>query len=421
MIRLYYCLLLMGSNSLYYARIYNINLGGKKNNMGAIEILLISIGLAMDAFAVSVCKGLAMKKMSWKKAITIGLYFGAFQAIMPTIGFSLGTTFERFITNVDHWIAFILLVGIGINMVKEAFNKESENRNDNVDVKTMLVLSIATSIDALAIGITFACLKIQIVMPVITIGLITFIISVIGVKIGNRFGDKYGKKAEIMGGVILILLGIKILLEHLKILQYKFLKYIIIKTKKGENYMKKSLIVIIVIVLLLGGLLIGSYNGMVSKREAVDTAYSNLDVTLQRRADLIPNLVNTVKGYTSHETAAIEQVTNARTKYLNSSSTDEKIEANNEISKALSNLLVVVENYPDLKASTNFTQLSDELSGTENRIAVARRDYNEAVKTYNLSIKKFPNSILAGMFGFENATYFEASESSKDVPNVSFE
>ena len=179
MIRLYYCLLLMGSNSLYYARIYNINLGGKKNNMGAIEILLISIGLAMDAFAVSVCKGLAMKKMSWKKAIIIGLYFGIFQAVMPVIGYFLGTTFERFITNVDHWIAFILLVGIGINMVKEAFDKESENRNDNVDVKTMLVLSIATSIDALAIGITFACLKIHKVMPVITIGLITFIISVI--------------------------------------------------------------------------------------------------------------------------------------------------------------------------------------------------------------------------------------------------
>ena len=391
----------MGSNSLYYARIYNINLGGKKNNMGAIEILLISIGLAMDAFAVSVCKGLAMKKMNWKKAAIIGLYFGIFQAVMPVIGYFLGTTFEIFITYVDHWVAFILLVGIGINMVKEAFNKKSENRNDNVDMKTMLVLSIATSIDALAIGITFACLKIHIVMPVITIGLITFIISVIGVKIGNRFGDKYGKKAEIMGGVILILLGIK--------------------TKKGENYMKKSLIVIIVIVLLLGGLLIGSYNGMVSKRETVDTAYSNLDVTLQRRADLIPNLVNTVKGYTSHETAAIEQVTNARTKYLNSSSTDEKIEANNEISKALSNLLVVVENYPDLKASANFTQLSDELSGTENRIAVARRDYNDAVKTYNLSIKQFPNSILAGMFGFDTATYFEASESSKDVPNVSFE
>ena len=199
----------MGSNSLCFARIYNINLGGKKNNMGAIEILLISIGLAMDAFAVSVCKGLAMKKMSWKKAIIIGLYFGIFQAVMPVISYFLGTTFERFITYVDHWVAFILLVGIGINMVKEAFDKESENRNDNVDMKTMLVLSIATSIDALAIGITFACLKIHIVMPVITIGLITFIISVIGVKIGNQFGDKYGKKAEIMGGVILILLGIK--------------------------------------------------------------------------------------------------------------------------------------------------------------------------------------------------------------------
>lgn len=210
----------MGSNSLCFARIYNINLGGKKDNMGAIEILLISIGLAMDAFAVSVCKGLAMKKMSWKKAIIIGLYFGIFQAVMPVIGYFLGTTFERFITNVDHWVAFILLVGIGINMVKEAFDKESENRNDNVDMKTMLVLSIATSIDALAIGITFACLKIHIVMPVITIGLITFIISVIGVKIGNRFGDKYEKKAEIMGGVILILLGIKILLEHLGIINF---------------------------------------------------------------------------------------------------------------------------------------------------------------------------------------------------------
>ena len=185
--------------------------------------------------------------------------------------------------------------------------------------------------------------------------------------------------------------------------------------------MKKSLSVIIIIVAIIGlvvGILVGSYNKMVSNRETVDTAYSNLDVSLQRRADLIPNLVNTVKGYTDHESKAIEQV---RTKYLNSSSTDEKIEANNEISKALSNLLVVVENYPDLKASTNFTQLSDELSGTENRIAVARRDYNEAVKTYNLSIKKFPNSILAGMFGFDSASYFEASESSKDVPNVSFE
>ena len=188
--------------------------------------------------------------------------------------------------------------------------------------------------------------------------------------------------------------------------------------------MKKSYIIIIVIVAVIAIIafsFIGSYNGLVKLEENVDGMYADVEVQLERRADLIPNLVNTVKGYTSHETAAIEQVTNARTKYLNSSSTDEKIEANNEISKALSNLLVVVENYPDLKASTNFTQLSDELSGTENRIAVARRDYNDAVKTYNLSIKQFPNSILAGMFGFDTATYFEASESSKDVPNVSFE
>ena len=188
--------------------------------MGVVEILLISLGLAMDAFAVSVCKGLAMKKMSWKKALIIGLYFGVFQAVMPTIGFFLGTTFERFITNIDHWIAFILLVGIGINMIKEAFDEESENRNDNVDIKTMLVLSIATSIDALAIGITFACLKMHILIPVITIGVTTFIISVIGVKIGNRFGDKYEKKAETMGGIILILLGTKILLEHLGIINF---------------------------------------------------------------------------------------------------------------------------------------------------------------------------------------------------------
>lgn len=188
--------------------------------MGAIEILLISIGLAMDAFAVSVCKGLAMKKMSWKKAILIGLYFGIFQAVMPVIGYFLGTTFERFITNVDHWVAFILLVGIGINMVKEAFDKESENRNDNVDMKTMLVLSIATSIDALAIGITFAFLNVNLILAVALIGVITFILAVIGTKIGNRFGDKYQNKAELVGGIILVLLGIKILLEHLNIIKF---------------------------------------------------------------------------------------------------------------------------------------------------------------------------------------------------------
>ena len=183
----------------------------------------------------------------------------------------------------------------------------------------------------------------------------------------------------------------------------------------------KKWIILIIIAVAAGLGLMSSYNGLVKAETEIDSVWANVESSYQRRADLIPNLVNTVKGYTDHETKAIEQVTEARTKYLNSASTDEKIEANNEISKALSNLLVVVENYPDLKASTNFTQLSDELSGTENRIAVARRDYNDAVKTYNLSIKQFPNSILAGMFGFDTATYFEASESSKDVPNVSFE
>ena len=188
--------------------------------MEIFEVLLISLGLAMDAFAVSVCKGLSMEKMNWKKAIIIGLYFGIFQASMPVLGYFLGTTFEQFITNIDHWIAFVLLSAIGGNMIKESFDQESENCNDNVDVKTMVILAIATSIDALAVGITFACLRINIVLPVISIGIITFILSVIGVKIGNKFGDKYENKAEFIGGLILILLGIKILLEHLGIINF---------------------------------------------------------------------------------------------------------------------------------------------------------------------------------------------------------
>lgn len=188
--------------------------------MGTVEILLISIGLAMDAFAVAICKGLSMIKMNWKKAIIIGLYFGVFQALMPVIGYFLGTTFEHVITSIDHWIAFILLAGIGINMIKEAFSKDSENCNDNVDAKTMIILAIATSIDALAVGITFACLRAHILLPIISIGIITFILSVMGVKIGNKFGDKYKAKAELAGGLILILLGIKIVLEHLEIINF---------------------------------------------------------------------------------------------------------------------------------------------------------------------------------------------------------
>lgn len=186
--------------------------------MKVLEIILIAIGLAMDAFAVSVCKGLSMKKMSWKNAIIIGAYFGIFQAVMPVIGYFLGSTFESLVTQIDHWIAFILLSCIGGNMLKEAFSKDKEECDDSIDFKTMIVLAIATSIDALAIGITFAFLKVNLLFSVITIGLITFILSIIGVKIGNKFGDKYEKKAEVAGGIILILMGIKILLEHLGII-----------------------------------------------------------------------------------------------------------------------------------------------------------------------------------------------------------
>ena len=186
--------------------------------MGILEVVLVAIGLAMDAFAVSICKGLSMKKMSWKKAIIVGGYFGIFQGLMPVIGYFLGTTFESLVTKIDHWIAFGLLVFIGINMLKEAFSNESENCNDNVDFKAMIVLAIATSIDALAVGITFAFLKTNIVLASILIAIITFVVCIIGVKIGNKFGDKYERKAETVGGLILIFMGIKILLEHLSII-----------------------------------------------------------------------------------------------------------------------------------------------------------------------------------------------------------
>ena len=161
-----------------------------KLNMGIVEITLLGIGLAMDAFAVSICKGLSMKKMNWKNTIIIALYFGIFQALMPVIGYFLGTTFEGLVTKFDHWIAFALLLAIGGSMIKEAFSKDEENKNDKVDFKTMSVLALATSIDALAVGITFAFFEVNVLLAVTIIGLITFIISIIGVKIGNRFGDK---------------------------------------------------------------------------------------------------------------------------------------------------------------------------------------------------------------------------------------
>jgi len=186
--------------------------------MGLVELIVLSIGLAMDAFAVAVCKGLSMPKMNWKKALIIGLYFGVFQALMPFIGYLLGVKFQEQIISIDHWVAFILLGIIGLNMLKEAISKETENANDSIKFKDMLILAIATSIDALAVGITFAFLKVNVWLAISLIGVITFGISVAGVKIGNVFGRKYEKKAEFAGGLILILLGTKILLEHLNIL-----------------------------------------------------------------------------------------------------------------------------------------------------------------------------------------------------------
>lgn len=183
--------------------------------MHFFEIFFIGIGLAMDAFAVSICKGLAIKNLNTKKILKIALYFGVFQMLMPLIGYFLGNSFQHIIYKIDHWIAFALLLGIGLNMIKESFSKDLEDRNDCLDVKTMMVLAIATSIDALAVGITFGFLKVNIIFSVIFIGIITFLICILGVKIGNKFGDEFQNKAEILGGIILILIGIRILLEHI--------------------------------------------------------------------------------------------------------------------------------------------------------------------------------------------------------------
>ena len=180
------------------------------------------------------------------------------------------------------------------------------------------------------------------------------------------------------------------------------------------------LIAIIGIVAILGLSAVGTYNGLVTSREAVTTEAANIDTYLQRRADLIPNLVNTVKGFTSHENEIIDKITSARENLLNANTTEEKLAANNELTKDLNALMVIVENYPDIKSSENFIALQDELSGTENRIATARKDYNEAAKSYNTKLQSFPTNIIAGMFNFEKVDYFEADESSKDVPVVDF-
>jgi putative Mn2+ efflux pump MntP len=190
--------------------------------MNLFELFILAVGLSMDAFAVAVCKGLSLKKITARHPVTVGLYFGIFQAGMPLIGFILGSQFSSKISSIDHWIAFILLGAIGINMIREALNNQEDEcskaeQDTAFSFKNMIVLALATSIDALAIGITFAFLKVSIIPAVSFIGIITFIISAAGVFIGNFFGAKYKSKAEFSGGIILVCLGFKILMEHLEI------------------------------------------------------------------------------------------------------------------------------------------------------------------------------------------------------------
>lgn len=188
--------------------------------MSFVELLLIAIGLSMDAFSVSICKGLTTKKFSWRMALVCGLWFGFFQALMPIIGYFLGAQFQEMIEAYDHWIAFGLLFLIGANMIREAVWGKEESQDGSLGFKTMLLLAIATSIDALAVGVSFACIRVKLWSSVIVIGLTTFAFSVLGVKIGNVFGSKYEKSAEIIGGIMLILIGLKILLEHLGLIAF---------------------------------------------------------------------------------------------------------------------------------------------------------------------------------------------------------
>ena len=182
--------------------------------MELITVLLLAVGLAMDAFAVSICKGLAVRKVTIRTMVIVGLWFGVFQGVMPVIGYVAGSAFYDLISEYDHWIAFILLFLIGANMIREVLSDEDEGVDDNLGFRTMLLLAIATSIDALAVGISLAMTGDGIVEPALIIGVVTMIISMFGVWIGSRFGDRYGKKAELVGGVILILIGLRIVLEH---------------------------------------------------------------------------------------------------------------------------------------------------------------------------------------------------------------
>ena len=185
--------------------------------MDFFQAMVLAVGLSMDAFAVSICKGLSMKKATLKSGLICGSWFGSFQALMPAIGFFLGRLFAQAITDFDHWVAFLLLGYIGFNMLREAFSKEEccQENGADLSVKTMFVMAVATSVDAMAAGISLAMDNAPIVLNVICIGVFTFALSAVGVKIGNVFGSRFEKKAQLLGGVILILLGLKILLEHL--------------------------------------------------------------------------------------------------------------------------------------------------------------------------------------------------------------
>ncbi len=198
--------------------------------MDIFTLILLALGLSMDAFAVSICKGLAMKKLRPRHMLIVGAWFGGFQALMPMIGYLLGVSFAHLINSIAPWIAFVLLALIGINMIRESLSKSEEVETDAIGFKTMLLMAIATSIDALAVGITFACVPVCLmpalgmlantIIAVIIIGITTFIISAAGVKIGNVFGTRYKNKAELAGGIILIFLGIKIILEHFGIINF---------------------------------------------------------------------------------------------------------------------------------------------------------------------------------------------------------
>ena len=192
--------------------------------MGFVELFLIAVGLSMDAFAVSVCKGLGMKRVNYAHAVIIALFFGVFQAGMPLLGWALGSQFAQLVAPVDHWIAFVLLAAIGAKMIWDAFHEEEEAdaaaQDSKLDIPELFALAVATSIDALAVGITFAFLEVSIVPSVSLIGVTTFAISLVGVVLGNKVGSRYEKPSTVVGGVVLILIGLKTLLEHLGMLPF---------------------------------------------------------------------------------------------------------------------------------------------------------------------------------------------------------